>query len=357
MSKRNISGVYFGSRTDVGQLREHNEDSLLVKDPLFVIADGMGGHAAGEVASELAVRTLEDANIDCLDSNYLKRAIAQANTVILRGARDGLGKAGMGTTLTAAVIEKDTALIAQVGDSRAYLMQDMVLRQATRDHSLIEELLASGQISEEEARNHPNRSVITRALGLDSNVQADIYELRIHEGDRILLCSDGLNSMLEDDQIEQVLLDNSDPQDAADALVTAANIAGGHDNITVIVINVESVDTLSQVKQKHRFIRNIVAFLLALTLILGAAIGGVYYYADNSAFLIENNEGYVDLYRGLPGSFMGIKLNQLEKTTTIQVSTLSSTVAGELKSGVKTASLKEAEALILEYEKQQKKTR
>jgi protein phosphatase len=355
MSNKTYRGVLVGSRTDVGQIREHNEDSLLVKDPLYVIADGMGGHAAGEIASELAVRTFEEAEIDHVDINILKRAVAEANSAILKGARDGLGRRGMGTTLTAAVIEKDTALIAQIGDSRAYIMQNSVLRQATRDHSLIEELLASGQITEEEALIHPNRSVITRALGLDSSVQADTYELRLHEGDRLLLCSDGLNGMLDDESIESILLDNPDPQTAADALVEAANDAGGFDNVTVIVINIESIDAQSELKRKRRFIRNIISFVLTFVLLIGLAVGGVYFHARNSLFLTEENS-HVVVYRGLPGGFMGLELKWLEKTTNIPVSALSDTAAGNLKDGIPAGSLAEVDELLAAYEKQQQKT-
>jgi protein phosphatase len=354
MSNKAYRGVLVGSRTDVGQLREHNEDSLLVKPPLYVIADGMGGHAAGEVASELAIKTFEEAYIDGVDANTLKRTVAEANTAILKGARDGLGRIGMGTTLTALVIEEDYALIAQIGDSRAYHMQNNVLRQATRDHSLVEELLADGQITEQEALIHPNRSVITRALGLESHVQADIYELRLHEGDRFLLCSDGLNGMLDHESIETILLDNPDPQIAADTLVEAANIAGGFDNITVIVINVEKTDSRSEIKQKRRLIRNIVSFALAFVLLITAATVGIYSFAQNSAFLIEES-GYVVLYRGLPGSFLGIELKWYEKTTTIPVSSLNNTTAGELKKGIQVESMSKAEDLLVEYEKQQAK--
>ncbi len=355
MSKKVYSGISVGSRTDTGEIREHNEDSLLVKDPLFVIADGMGGHAAGEVASELAVKAFEKAEIDSLDINTLKRAVAEANIAILRGAQAGLGRMGMGTTLTAAVIEKDSVLVAQVGDSRAYIMQNGELRQVTRDHSLVEELLSSGQITEEEAVNHPNRSVITRALGIDNNIQADTYELRLHDGDRMLLCSDGLNTMLDDEEIESVLLKNPDPQAAADALVEAAKVAGGFDNITVIVININSVDAQSEAKRKRRFIRNIVAFVLVFVLLISAAIGGIYLYAQNSAFLIAENDRVV-VYRGLPGDFMGLKFRWIEKTTDISVTQLSETVAGNLKNGIEVGTLDNANKIITDYENQIKKT-
>jgi protein phosphatase len=343
-----------GSRTDIGRVRDHNEDSLLVLAPLFAIADGMGGHAAGEVASELAIRTLEDAQIDSLDADALQSAVIRANATIIKGAQDGLGRAGMGTTLTAAILEHDRLLIAQVGDSRAYLLHEGRLRQVTRDHSLVEELIAAGQITEEEARFHPNRSVITRALGSDVNVQPDLYEMQVYEGDRLLLCSDGLSAMLNNGEISDVLRTEREPQRAADALVAAANEAGGYDNITIIVLNVGKVDSLADIQKKKRFKWGIFAFLLVLVLLVAGAIGGVYAYARNAAFLIDEG-GYVTLYRGLPGSALGIELKWHEETTNIKVSTLNPATAEVLKDGIQTESLDEAKRLIENYEDQQKK--
>ena len=354
MSEQTDRNLPVGSRTDVGSIRDHNEDSLLVKAPLFVIADGMGGHAAGEIASELAIQTLDKAQIDKLDADALRHAVIEANGLIMEGAQKGLGRRGMGTTLTAAVIENDQLLIAQVGDSRAYLLQDGQLHQITRDHSLVEELVSTGQITEEEARLHPNRSVITRALGSDTAVQPDMFEMRLHEGDRLLLCSDGLNSMIDDVEIKEVLSQNSDPQDAADALIQAANEAGGYDNITVIVVNIDRVNPYSSVRQKSRFRRGIVAFLIVFVILIGAAIGGVYNYARNAAFLIDEG-GYVVLYRGLPGDVMGVELKWFERKTTIPVSSLNPTTAGELKKGIPIESVDEAERMITQYEDQMRK--
>lgn len=343
-----------GSRTDVGRVRDHNEDSLLVRAPLFAIADGMGGHAAGEVASELAVRTLEEAQIDELDADTLRDAVLKANAAVIQGARDGLGRAGMGCTLTAAVLEHDYLFVAQVGDSRAYLLHEGCLRRITRDHSYVEELIEAGQLTEEEARFHPNRSVITRALGSDVNVQPDLYELQVHEGDRLLLCSDGLSSLLEHQDILDILNAQNDPQDAANALVDAANDEGGYDNITVIVVNIARVSSRTDKHRKRRFVGGIIAFLLIVVLLVAGTLGGIYAYARNAAFLIDEG-GYVALYRGLPGEALGIELKWLERTTTIPTNSLSPTVAHELGKGIQTESLDEAQRLIKSYEDQQKK--
>ena len=354
MKRKASRALSVGSRTDLGRLRNHNEDSLLVKAPLYVIADGMGGHAAGEIASEIAIRTLDDAQITRLDPDALRRAVVEANGLIIEGANKGLGRKGMGTTLTAAIIEGNQLLVAQVGDSRAYLYTNGRLRAITRDHSLVGELVSAGQITEDEARTHPNRSVITRALGSDPSVQPDMYEMRLHEQDRLLLCSDGLNSMLEDAEIEEILNRYPDPQDAADVLINAAKDAGGYDNITVIVVNVDTLDLHAAGKQKRRFRRGIVTFALVFMLLIGAAVGGVYGYAYHAVFLIDEG-GYVALYRGLPGDFLGIELKWLERTTTIPVNRLNPTTASELKKGIPTGSLQEAERMITQFEDQTNK--
>ena len=342
-----LAGFSVGSRTDVGSIREHNEDSLLVKPPLYVIADGMGGHAAGEVASELAVGIFEQAAIENLDADALRNTISKANSAIIKGAQQGLGRSGMGTTLTAAVVADDQLLIAQVGDSRAYLLSGRHLHQVTRDHSLVEELMSSGQITADEARNHPNRSVITKALGSSDQMLPDIYEMRLHSGDRLLLCSDGLNNMLSDDEICDVLLSCPDSQMTADSLVHAAKEAGGFDNITVIVVNIDQVNVRQERRQQRRFVRGVLAFLIAFVVLVGATVGGIYSHAQGSYYFIEEN-GYLMLYRGLPGELMGIRLSWLEEATSIRVQQpqFSPTFISELQKGVPVGSREEAAEFI-----------
>ena len=237
-AKRKKSGATFGSRTDVGCVREHNEDSLAVAPPLYVVCDGMGGHAAGEVASEIAVDVICDRAPAHPDASALGQAVEEANLAIIRAAREGVGRAGMGCTCTAAMLEKDKLVIAQVGDSRAYLLHKGQMQQLTRDHSLVADLIEAGQITEAEARVHPQRSVITRALGSDPRTQPDLFELTVEAGDRLLLCSDGLSTMLEDDQIAKILASHSEPQRCAAQLVNEAVGRGGYDNVTVIVVDV-----------------------------------------------------------------------------------------------------------------------
>jgi serine/threonine protein phosphatase PrpC len=225
--------------TDIGRVRTHNEDSVLAQPPLYVVADGLGGHEAGEVASSVAVETLRDHAPRRPDAKALARAVKAANREVIRSAREGFGKQGMGTTMTAAIVEGTRIAIAHVGDSRAYLLHEGSLLRVSEDHSMVADMIRRGQLTEAEARYHPNRSVITRALGTDPNMLADTYELDASPGDRLLLCSDGLTSMLEDGMIAEILTEYRTPDTAAHMLVDSANDAGGHDNVSVIVIDIE----------------------------------------------------------------------------------------------------------------------
>ena len=232
--KFKIPEVY-GSLTDVGNVREHNEDSMLVAPPLFVVADGMGGHEAGEVASAIAVETMRELAPHTPDADALAEAVRQANASVLKGAEDGRGRPGMGTTMTAALVFDDEVIVAQVGDSRAYLLHNGSLKQVTRDHSLVADLIEQGRITEEEARYHPQRSVITRALGSDTNMDPDIYTFRVEKGDVLMLCSDGLCGVLEDSTLEEVLSTCADQEECAQRLVSMALRAGSTDNVTAVI--------------------------------------------------------------------------------------------------------------------------
>ncbi len=227
----------YAARSEIGLVRGHNEDNYIAASPLFVVADGMGGHEAGEVASAIAIEVMQTQVPSRADADALAQSVCNANTAVIEGAANGRGKPGMGTTITAAAIFGDELIIAQVGDSRAYLLHDGSLQRLTRDHSLVAEYVAQGRITEEEARYHPQRSVITRALGSDPNMRADTYSMHISTGDKLMLCSDGLYSMVEDALIEQIMQSSPDTQNCCDALVEAALAAGGLDNVTVIVVD------------------------------------------------------------------------------------------------------------------------
>lgn len=345
----NTPGISFGSRTDVGHVRDHNEDSLTVVPPLFAVADGMGGHEAGEVASELTIKTLEQLAPAHPDAQALERAVETANLNVLQAPSQGIGREGMGTTLTAAMIEGERLLIAQVGDSRAYLLHQGELQQLTRDHSLMMDLIEAGQITPEEARVHPNRSVITRAIGSDPHMKPDIYELNISAGDRLLLCSDGLSTMLEDDEIQTIMRHTPSPQQCASDLVDVALQAGGYDNVTVVVVDIEGFKHNKVVKERRKSHALVIGIVIAFVLAFALGIFAGYQYVNNSAYLIEEN-GTVSVYRGINDNLFGIPLSSLERTTDIAVDDLQPGVANRIKEGMSVGGIDEANRLIESYE-------
>ena len=227
--------ISWGARSDVGLVRGHNEDSFLMQAPLFVVSDGMGGHAAGEVASSITVETVGSLAPGTADDVHLGAAVESANKAVIKAAEEGVGKPGMGCTATAVIIEKNRMAVAHVGDSRVYMLRHGTLVRVTHDHSYVEELVDAGEITADEARTHPSRSIITRALGSDPDMYADHFSLEVYSGDRIILCSDGLSSMIPDSEIEALAVSSATPQQAADNLVSAALTAGGADNVTVQV--------------------------------------------------------------------------------------------------------------------------
>ena len=267
-----MAELSWGAGTHPGQIRPENEDHLHASNGIFVVADGMGGHEAGEIASALAVERIRDVLVTeglAPTAERVVQAISDANGDIFRAAIANPGQAGMGTTVTAiAVIEDPMAgrgapnidandglesekvtpvvprdqpealVLANVGDSRTYLYRHGRLRRVTIDHSYVQELVSTGHITDDEARTHPRRNIITRALGIDPDVRVDWWTLPLVRGDRFVLCSDGLVDEVADPEISKVLRDNSDPQTAVDLLIAMANAAGGRDNVTVIIVDV-----------------------------------------------------------------------------------------------------------------------
>lgn len=339
----------FGSRTDIGCLRDHNEDSLVVTPPLFAVADGMGGHAAGEVASEIAVRVMSELAPEHPDGEALGRAIEEANRAVIQAAREGRGRQGMGTTMTAAMLEGERLVIAQVGDSRAYLLHQGKLQQLTRDHSLMADMIEAGQLTPEEARTHPQRSVITRALGSDAHLHPDIYEINVETGDRLLICSDGLSGMIFDDQIENTLRRVQDPQRCASQLVNEAIAAGGHDNVTVIVADVTGYAEVRRKKLARKTKLSIALVLVLFAAIVAGAAWGTQTYLNTAAYLANDN-GKVAVYRGVPGSVLGLSFSHLERTTDVTVADLQPGVANRLNEGIRVDDMEAADALVKEYE-------
>jgi protein phosphatase len=237
----------FARASDTGRKRRRNEDSYVVAPPLFAVADGMGGAQAGEVASKLAAAALEETDPGTLSGpERLVSLIQEANRRVYERASSDPATSGMGTTMTVALVENSGVTIGHVGDSRAYVVRRGKLEQLTEDHSLVNELLKSGKLSREEAEVHPQRSVITRAVGTDPDVDVDAFVVDASEGDIFLLCSDGLTDMVGDDDILETIEKNHDDLDrATKALVSAANRGGGEDNITVIAFTI-AADGASQ---------------------------------------------------------------------------------------------------------------
>jgi protein phosphatase len=235
-----VAEQYVG--TDTGRQRRANEDSMLARSPLFVVADGMGGAQAGEVASRLAIESFQHGLDDTTDAEGSLAAYAQAaNVSIHERSQLSAEHAGMGTTLTAVYVGAEEVAIAHVGDSRAYCLRDGGLLRLTDDHSLVDELIRQGKLTPEEAVEHPQRSVITRALGPEPEVEIDTRSYRARDGDVYLLCSDGLTTMVPDRLLAQIMLAHRQLRDTGEALIAAANEAGGRDNITVVLLRVEEV--------------------------------------------------------------------------------------------------------------------
>ncbi len=239
--------MVYSAATDTGRMRAQNQDAAFASDApvgclpsLFVVADGMGGHQAGDYASRRAVETIrqvleEHASGEPVQA--MSEAITTANGTIYQEAKSDRSKAGMGTTMVAAVIGGDQLSVANVGDSRLYLFRDGLLRQITQDHSVVEEMVRKGEMAKDRARNHPKRSMITRAVGAEPKVRIDFFDETVEKGDLVLMCTDGLTGMVEDDEIARVLSGEGSVEAKVRELIDKANENGGADNITVIIID------------------------------------------------------------------------------------------------------------------------
>ncbi len=247
-----LAKVTVAAKTDLGRIRENNEDkfefyipddelTLASRGQVFVVCDGMGGHAAGQIASELACKTFIDVYLNHPSSDIrtaLTEALQAANRYVFLVSRSVAARKGMGTTLTAMVLLQDMAYVVQVGDSRAYRLRNEVLTQITEDHTYMHEMIRMGVLTPEQAAVHPQKHVITRAIGIEEHVVCDVFEFEINAGDTYFLCSDGVMNHVEDDQIQSILASNS-PAPAAWKMVGAALLGGGSDNTTAIVIRVD----------------------------------------------------------------------------------------------------------------------
>jgi PPM family protein phosphatase len=333
--------------TDTGRKRRHNEDAFFAEPPLFAVADGMGGAQAGELASSLAAAALKDSQKPGAGGEErVDELIQQANRRVYERQSQDAAASGMGTTMTVALVEDGRVAFGHVGDSRAYLIRGGGLEQLTEDHSLVAELVRSGRLSPEEAEGHPQRSVITRALGTDPDVDVDTFSVETKPGDLFLICSDGLTSMVDDETIlAEVARNRGDLKGAAKALVRAANRGGGEDNITVVFFEIGSEDDLehtvtlppredgadSEAEPEDDTLdeldrvpavqtvdgdgrgrrdeprgpgRRLLVATLALTLLVGAS-GFVVWGLWRSHFVGAEANGHVAVYQGVPWNIVG----------------------------------------------------
>jgi PPM family protein phosphatase len=358
-------------RTDAGRVRRRNEDAFVLDPPLFAVADGMGGAQAGEVASRLAAAAFREYHeADRLEpAERVEAIIKEANRRIYERARTDAEVSGMGTTVTAAILTNGRVSIGHVGDSRAYRVRDGELEQLTEDHSLVADLMRSGRLTPEEADAHPQRSVITRALGTDADVDVDTVTVDVQPGDLFLLCSDGLTTMVPEDDILRIVQDAGTLDDIARTLVRAANSGGGEDNITVVLFRVESdeaaeetlvaasaseeaeetnelADTLTDLqpveqaepavqeprprRKRSPWGRRILWAVLGgafVALILGGALFGL----SRAYFVGADPDGNVTVYQGVPFDFTdGVGLYRERYVSRLQASQLSPEERSEL---------------------------
>ena len=312
-----------GVATDTGRVRDHNEDSFIVEPPLYAIADGMGGANAGEVASQLALETIGE--MQRTGTGTLDDEVREANRVVFERAGEDTKLAGMGTTLTAALASAEALHLAHVGDSRAYLRRAGSLRQLTNDHTLVDRMVQAGEISRDEADVHPHRNVLVRALGTEPKVDVEAMDLGLLEGDQVLICSDGLTDMVTENQITAILdIAQGAPQDAADRLVRAANRAGGIDNITAIVLEVQpgepEAGTVAPAPEAtasgtaRRVPWRAITVVLTTIVLLMVAYTVFRSYLDRQWYL-GVSDGHVALYQGIPAEPFGLHLSHVDLDT------------------------------------------
>jgi serine/threonine protein phosphatase PrpC len=328
-----------GAATDTGNLRGQNEDSHVAEQGLFAVADGMGGHNAGEVASAMAIEYLRGVALSGVSSaEAFAQVVRDLNSAIFSAATSATDQRGMGTTLTAAALLEPTSdvdhpsqiVIANVGDSRTYLLRSEELRQLSVDHSYVQELVTEGLLTIDEARTHPRRNIVTRALGIDAQVSVDTWTIPMFDGDRFMLCSDGLVDEVPQDEIIEMMRERSTPQLVAERLVTAAKRHGGRDNITVIVVDVNinaapaavviadpDVSPGSSPERTSVSKKRILALVVVAVLCIGGFIALRHQRSGYFvAFTNSSSSATVAIYKGQPGGLLWIKPTIVEVSTT-----------------------------------------
>jgi protein phosphatase len=380
-----------GAASDRGRIREGNEDSYVASGSLAAVADGMGGAQAGEVASATAadeLRSLTDGGpwqTDRSADDALKQAVLEANRRIREMAAGDKSLEGMGTTVTALLSDGDVVHLAHVGDSRAYLLRGGELSQLTEDHTLVQELVKQGKLRPEDAKRHPQGSIITRALGADADVQVDTATFKIVPGDRLLLCTDGLTAVVDPTTIRNVLLRTRDPQQAAERLVAMANEQGGPDNVTVVVLDAgggradtETIDPTGDLAGESgrlagrgpgadrdeladrdldpgagrarrrdrargrgvRRVRRVLTVLLVLVLLSAGVLAGRNFLF--SRYWVGFDGDRVAVFRGVPGDVAGLRLNRIVERSSVTREQVPPAYVLSLENGITASSLAEA---------------
>ncbi len=385
--------VIAAGRSDVGRVRDSNEDALLLRDSVYAVADGMGGHLAGEVASATALQPIEELDGRIFQDNAaavtaLSDAVVAANERVSQLAIENPDYRGMGTTLTAALVEGRRLHVAHVGDSRAYLLRDGHFSQLTDDHTLVQHLVDEGQITREEAARHPQRSVITRAIGVSEEVEVDSMSLELQPGDQVLLCSDGLSGVVEDDEIAGTLLQVEEIDAAADALVGLANDAGGPDNITVLLLRYEDPDAEDAPRNRtisissrveagegdwagemsryaslskgatmleadtdgdHRSVGSILgkatAIVLAVAVVAGLVFGGSQFLLSRS-FFVGLDGGQVVIFEGIDRELGPFELYRVAERSEVDIDDVQPWYRPQLEDGFPAADLGDARTLV-----------
>jgi serine/threonine protein phosphatase PrpC len=308
--------VKWGASSDTGTLRVQNEDSFLAEEKIFVVADGMGGHNAGEVASAMAIKMLAEAQANGIsDASQLAKVIEQINHSIFQAAANQTDQRGMGTTLAVLALTPNettnevSAAVANIGDSRTYLFRNDEFRQVSVDHSYVQDLVSEGLITREEARTHARRNIVTRALGIEPSVAVDTWTLPLITGDRYVLCSDGLVDEVTDEAIEKCVKQKIEPQKVADQLVAIANANGGRDNITVIIVDViadgtnspaaTSVTPKTKLKKKPLVKKLVLSGAIAITAVVAIVLLSSYLRSGYFvAYENSKSDARVLIYRG-----------------------------------------------------------
>ena len=319
-----------GAATDTGNLRGQNEDAHIAEENLFAVADGMGGHNAGEVASAMAIEHLRGVALNGVASaEVFAQVVRDLNSAIYASATATTDQRGMGTTLTAAALLAPTEnidqpsqiVIANVGDSRTYLLRAGELRQLSVDHSYVQDLVTEGLLTVDEARTHPRRNIVTRALGIDAQVSVDTWTIPMFDGDRFMLCSDGLVDEVPLAEITELMQEHSAPQQIAERLVAAAKRHGGRDNITVIVIDVKlnvetSVETVVP-ETPSTSKKRVLALVVVAVLFIGGFVALRHQRSGYFvAFTGSSSSATIAIYKGQPGGLLWIKPTVVEVSTT-----------------------------------------